>query len=353
MFSIPRYDNFAIAFVPKDLGRWSALIRERRDNRLSPAGDLRALEAAGATPQELAQFAQGYFRARYALFRGLGSGFVAPPSSIGAASRLGFFLVDLLEDPWPVLDLLHISRESVHRWLLGYETPETLDRLWERLQVPEAFRALRTAEGMGWEGPGPFPPLPWFPSPMGPGLDLTNLSGPAPWPAAFQWHGTLRLRHCPDFGHLRLRSGERLVLEHCPGLRTLVLEEAVAEVEILDCPDLAEPPRRYASPTVSRVRTTRVQRSSGVSPGIFKARIWFGSIVKLPVRASKPVKPFADGSAKGGTSSRLALGIPMDAAGRTANLVWMSWVTRAAELPLAPESRHGYPERTVCQVWLF
>lgn len=274
---LPKWGGYYLQFLPTLQGSLGEVIRKRREANGGPEGDLRDLEAAGASPGDLAHLVEKYYFAGHATFRGLGSGFTPRSSFPPCSPRMAIWALDQLADPWPVLQALGSDREEMIRYLLGNAGPEDWLRWWAELGIPEPFRALVGTEGFQWQGPEPIPPVPWFPNPLGGGLDLSALDGPAPIPEGFIWRNMFALRNCSGLGILRVGGGNNLRIENCPGLKAVLVTTAIDRLEISDCPDLCEvvvPEGCLEIRRCSSLRNLYLERAAWIDDGVSTRFPW-------------------------------------------------------------------------------
>ena len=103
---------------------------------------LQKLEAAGASPKDLAEALMDAFHVSFPEFRGLSSGFRRREQLSAQDPQMGIWALTIFRDGWRVLDHLGTTPEGLLCYLLGRWRPGSWLEEADLLRVPAKLREL-------------------------------------------------------------------------------------------------------------------------------------------------------------------------------------------------------------------
>lgn len=241
---------------PVPTGSWAPFLLALRAQGQGVDAQARALEAAGASPEELAGHLMDLFYGAFPRFRGLSRGFSSREKLDPGDAELGLWVLSTLHQPWRVLEVLGTNPMNILRYLLSTWTPSVWMVELELLHLPDTIRRTIRLDGVTLEGNEGEVDLGWLPSRIqgdlrlqGP-LRLTGEFGPF----VLLGMGVLRFPHglrvlhrvsaksllvedASDLTAITLDARTPTIIRRCPSL--LRIHGSVgADLRIEDCPSL-------------------------------------------------------------------------------------------------------------------
>lgn len=224
--------------APPGFEGWRSYAAALRGAGVDGARQLRAMEAAGASPAELARLLQEYFR-WCPRFRGWNISDIPRSLPDPRSPELALQAFAMLQEPWRVVEHLGTSLVELHLAFLGSSPPQAWIQEAGRMRFPSLLRESITSEGFRFAGQREELDLRILPTGFDGSLEVAGPVGRLRLPPRLSLTGSLKLMDCAGIvglRHLKRIEGD-LLLENCPDLKEVSIPSGT-RLEISNCPRL-------------------------------------------------------------------------------------------------------------------